>query len=104
MRALRFAAQACIALAAFTALTSTPRDAGAQAPAPVAATDAATARIARQCNLFARDDWRAILDVRVSADYTLRAIYRNLVYTEDAYDAYDAYDAKILELAVGVSW
>jgi DmsE family decaheme c-type cytochrome len=47
--ALRFAA--VIALAAFAALTSTPRDAGAQAPAPAAATDAATARIARQCNL-----------------------------------------------------
>lgn len=50
---------------------------------------------------LARDDWRAIRDVRVSADYTLRAVYRSLDYAEDAYDSYDA---GILELAFGVSW
>lgn len=48
-----------------------------------------------------RDDWRAIVDVRLGRDYTLRAVYRSLDYTEDAFDSYDA---KILELAFGVSW
>ncbi len=50
---------------------------------------------------LARDDWRAVLDVRVGADYTLRAVYRSLDYAEDEYDSYDA---EILELAFGVSW
>lgn len=50
---------------------------------------------------LARDDWRAMLDVRLDAGYTLRVAYRNLDYVEDAYDSYDA---KILELALGVNW
>jgi hypothetical protein len=50
---------------------------------------------------LARDDWRAVLDVRLGGDYTLRAAYRSLDYTEDAFDSYDA---DILELAFGVSW
>ncbi len=50
---------------------------------------------------IARDDWRAMLDVRVSDAYTLQASYRDLDYVEDEYDAYDA---GILELSFGVSW
>ena len=48
-----------------------------------------------------RDDLRAFLAVRVSAQYILQIAYRELDYAEDAYDAYDA---GILELAFGVSW
>lgn len=50
---------------------------------------------------LARDDWRAVLDVRVGTDYTLRAAYRSVDYAEDAFDSYDA---EILELAFGVGW
>jgi hypothetical protein len=50
---------------------------------------------------LARDDWRAVLDVRVSAEYTLQVTYRDLNYVEDEYDSYDA---GILELSFGVSW
>jgi hypothetical protein len=50
---------------------------------------------------LARDDWRAVLDVRFSAEYTLQVAYRELEY---ASDQYDSYDAEILELAFGVGW
>ena len=50
---------------------------------------------------LARDDWRAVLDVRVSAEYTLQVTYRELDYVEDEYDSYDA---EILELAFGLRW
>ena len=48
-----------------------------------------------------RDDWRAVLDVRVAEAYSLQVAYRSLDYVEDAYDSYDA---GILELSFGLSW
>ena len=50
---------------------------------------------------LSRDDLRAVLDVRLGAEYTLQIAYRDLDYEEDEYDSYDA---DILELAFGVSW
>ena len=51
--------------------------------------------------MLERDDHSVFVEFAMTSDYTLEVMYRDLDFVEDAFDAYDA---RILELAIRLSW